>query len=473
MKNSAFVFVLLFNSTLVFGQNFGLDSLSTWKREGLPEIDKEIFNDIWGWHDGNGREYAIMGSLDSVYFIEVTDPKKPVLRDVKAGKSRYAIHRDFKTYKNYCYAVADEGQASLQIFDLSYLPDSVSKVYDDNEHCEKVHNIFIEQNKLYLGTCRPVTGGVVPMRVLLLENPEKPTLLCDVYGPKIGGNSLFKEVHDLYVKNDTVYCSTGNDGLFTVAYQKDSTLKKNTDSSWYEYTHNYDLVQWGAIVSYPSQGYNHSSWMTQDSRYMVMADETHGAKLKMLEFTWTDVPEVLSTFGSRSNEGSIPHNVFIHKKKVYVSYYHQGVLVYDIENPSYPQNIAHWDTYPDNIEFSGMYGCWGIYPFLPSGNIIASDQIYGLFVLNLKTSVSEHALQSNIEVFPNPTDGEGFNVSVFSGEDSIQKINIFNINGKLVYSVNNCQSELYIHKNDLGGSGVYVLKAWSKGQFATKKIIFK
>ena len=42
------------------------------------------------------------------------------------------IHRDYHDYQGYLYAVSDEGAASLQIIDISTLPDSASVVYDSS-----------------------------------------------------------------------------------------------------------------------------------------------------------------------------------------------------------------------------------------------------------------------------------------------------------------------------------------------------
>ena len=48
-------------------------------------------------------------------------------------------------------AVCDEGPSSLQIMDLSFLPDSVSVIYDDDSLITRSHNIFIDTaySKLY------------------------------------------------------------------------------------------------------------------------------------------------------------------------------------------------------------------------------------------------------------------------------------------------------------------------------------
>ena len=43
--------------------------------------------------------------------------------------------------------------------------------------------------------------------------------------------------------------------------------------------------------------------------------------------------------------------------------------------------VGNYDTYPILGDYSGFSGCWGAYPFLPSGLILASDIGNGLFVL--------------------------------------------------------------------------------------------
>jgi hypothetical protein len=156
-----------------------------------------------------------------------------------------------------------------------------------------------------------------------------------------------------------------------------------------------------------------------------------------------------------------------------VSYYHQGVLVYDIKDPENPKEIAHWDTYPDDTDFSGMYGCWGVYPFLPSGNIIASDQIYGLFVFDLATSVDEKSALKQLQVFPNPVKSGSFNIQLFSGDDETTIIEIFNTAGQMVFAIETEQNHLNINRNLLGASGVYVVKVRSGEQIGQTKLILE
>jgi hypothetical protein len=65
---------------------------------------------------------------------------------------------------------------------------------------------------------------------------------------------------------------------------------------------------------------------------------------------------------------------------IVTSYYTDGVIIHDADRPGNIIEVGNFDTAPD-YEGQGFNGCWGAYPFLPSGNILASDMQEGLYVL--------------------------------------------------------------------------------------------
>ncbi len=361
-----------------------LPLLYNWDDNNIPPAFYGAYNDCWGYVDSAGREYAIIGSSQGTYFFDVTTPTSPVMVDFEASKdTTLTIHRDFKTYKHYAYGVADEGDNSLQIFDLQYLPDSVVKVYDNNQFCRRCHNLFIADDKLFLAS-NTVGFSFHAMDVLSLANPVSPTFLSTLSNPQ------FSHVHDVYVRNDTAYCSNGNAGLFI-----------------YSYVNPTNPVLLGSLTAYPQQGYNHSSWATPDGKTLVFADETHGSALKVLDVSNYSNLNILSFFQSNllnipnpgSSNGSIPHNPFVRDNLCYVSYYHDGVQVYKISDPGNPVNVAYYDTYTQHTDYSSYQGCWGVYPFLPSGTIIASDMKNGLFLLDGSVLLGTHAAAPSSDGF--------------------------------------------------------------------------
>ncbi len=93
---------------------------------------------------------------------------------------------------------------------------------------------------------------------------------------------------------------------------------------------------------------------------------------------------IIETDRVQSNPGSdvIPHNAHVLNDFIITSYYTDGVVVHDASNPNNIIEVAHYDTSP-NYSGSGYHGSWGAYPFLPSGNILASDIEEGLKILSI------------------------------------------------------------------------------------------
>jgi choice-of-anchor B domain-containing protein len=416
IKTRFFLFIILANiPSLVFSADtsFVLRLIGHWNNESIPTLGTQRFNDIWGWTAPDNREYVIMGSIDSVYFFDVTDPGNPVLADVHAGRSQDAVNRSVRTYKNYCYAVADQGFGSLQIFDLSFLPDSVHKVYDSDSITIRTHTIFIENDRLYLNS-NSTHSGYYAMSVASLADPENPQLLSHLIPPSVNGQQMFHRVHDNFVRNDTAYLSAENFGIFIYDYR--NPLAPSLISS---------------ITFYPHQGYNHSNWLTDDSRYIIFADENHGLKLKTYDISNIKSPKFVNTFGVNSSAGSIAHNPYVKGNLLFVAYYHEGVQVFDITDPEIPQLIASYDTHPQNIGYSGYEGCWGAYPYFPSGTIAAADMTNGLFLLRLDTIITLPPTEDLLFVYPNPFKTT-FTVEFISTTEKPVFFRIYDVTGRFV-----------------------------------------
>jgi choice-of-anchor B domain-containing protein len=362
---------------IVNGQSsFNMTLLSNLDFPDLPTRFGSEYNDCWGFKHSNGTEVAIIGGIEDIFFVDVTDPENPDVIythhviNIPAGTDNQSLWRDFKTYGNYAYASADEGISGLLIFDLSQVPASVTMVKQTTEFWNKTHNIFIdeENGKLYASGSSSVSNGLVILD--LTTNPADPETVWYVPLTGVGGGY----VHETYVRDNIAYCSHGS--LSKLQMYDFSDLP------------NFSVV--GTVENYPEAGYNHSSWVNEAGNMLVMADETHGSDLKLvdisdpLNISSDDIHTFYSELEGPSAPGaSIVHNPFILGDLVYLAYYHDGVQVFDISNPEDITNIAYYDTYPDNTDYNGYEGCWGVYPYLPSGIIIASDQNYGLYLLEI------------------------------------------------------------------------------------------
>lgn len=377
-------------------QNIGLVShLSPQGNVGVG-TDGRKYSGCWGWHQANkNREYAIVGSSTGTWFVDITNPSNPVVRDSVSGKYG-CTWREIKTYQNYCYVASDDGAPNnFQIIDMSYLPDSVHVVHKGTSYFERGHTIWIDGNKLYVGSETKPGGSFKSMTVYSLANPANPQFLraLNTDAPSIG------HVHDMFVKNDTVYASCGNQGLRVFRYDAGAN----------------QFISLGTLTSYPGAGYNHSTYITQNSKYLVMCDEVPSAlPIKVLDVQ--NLSNIVTTATMIPFSGTTPHNPYvIGNRWAFVSSYQDGLYLYDISTPSAPTVAGFFDTYPQGGANVGNYGGqdyrgnWGAYPYFPSGAILAVDMQNGIFILQANgllgsvvgLSENKSALKP-VNVFPNP-----------------------------------------------------------------------
>lgn len=462
MKHGLLIMALFLSAVAWSQERNDLVLEGRWNNPNLRGLgrDGQVFNDCWGWTSPEGREFAIMGSIDSIYFIDISEPQNPKLCDVQAGGDTSCIHRDFKTYQHYCYAVADQNNSSLQVFDLQYLPDSVSKVYDSNEQTRRAHNIFMQNGLLYVASNTHAKWPFIPMSVLSLENPEEPKAIQHFQSPIVDDEPLFSHVHDVFVKDGIAYCSMGNDGLFI-----------------YDNTNTRNPVLRGIIDNYPNQGYNHSSWVNEEGNLLVFADENHGKLLKLYALD-NGSPSYITTFGVKAEYGSVAHNPYLLGERCFVSYYHEGLQVFDVSNPQKVERVGYYDTYPDNPDtvYKGYEGCWGTYPFFPSGHIIASDMRHGLFVFSLQNweSPRKPEARANIDSIAITQRAQSIELQFTGLYKGNVAINIYDMNGRQVYFHReefSTPTRSTVLQPDIPRTGLYVISLKTDVGILTKKVV--
>lgn len=402
------------------------------------------YNECWGVKI-NDKEIAIIGSTEGTHFFDITNPTNSTEVAFVAGAYTGAgvIHRDYHDYQGYLYAVCDEGNAStLQIIDISGLPNSVNTVYDSNILFNKSHNIFIDTATAKLYACASNNA----MDIYDIQSPTNPIL---IYSYNAVGH-----VHDAFVRNDTAYLNCGNDGLRILDFSMVDSIGDQP-------------TELGALTSYPDAGYNHSGWLNDKGTVYIMQDENHGYDVKILDVSDLNNISVLSTFNSGVDQNSMAHNGIIKGDFAYIPYYHDGLRVFDISDPSNPIQTWKYDTYNPN-DHASYKGAWGVYPYLPSGNIIVSDMQTGLYIIALINSTPTIIkLNSQNNIYPNPV------LDKFTINSDADKILIYNNSGVKVkeeklYSNNNT-----IYRNKLA-NGLYFYSLNKNGKNITQgKVIFK
>ncbi|MFT5168981.1 MAG: choice-of-anchor B domain-containing protein [Saprospiraceae bacterium] len=320
------------------------------------------YNDCWGYVDpDDGREYAIVGTRTHIYFYDITDPINTVALDTFFSGSVPGLTmaattwRDFKTFGDKAYAAAGSGTEGLLVFDLSDLPNSVIFEEQTTSFFNYSHSIFIDTLNGFLYTAG---ANVQSSGTRILDLNTDPITI------EGNANLTGGYIHDIHVRNDTAYCFSGNDGM----YVYDFSLDKNSPTYL------------GSLDGYVGEGYNHSGWLTDSGDHIVFCDETTGTKVKVCDVTDFNNMAITDQFNaSLPVSSTLAHNPFIKGDYAYVSYYDDGVYVYDISDPNDVTTFAYYDTNPGN----GGGGCWGVYPYFPSGSIIATDMSFGFYVMEL------------------------------------------------------------------------------------------
>ncbi|MDG2369836.1 MAG: choice-of-anchor B family protein [Flavobacteriales bacterium] len=431
MKYVTFFFV--FSLSFYYPQSENVSYLDSWTTTGLPVTSdgESVFNEVWGFVQG-GLEYAVIGSTAGTHVFLVNQNDELDSIGFVQGKhvSTDAVHRDYHDHNGYLYAVCDEGSSSLQIIDLQFLPDSLSLVYDNDSLMVRVHNIFIDSSKSKLYACgvTKLNGGF-PMSVYDISSPTEPNFLSNY--------EFVNYVHDAYVRNDSAYLNCGSEGLVVADFSIPSMP-----------------IPLGSLEFYPDKGYNHSGWLSEDAKTYVLCDETKSMRVKVLDVSDLSDIKVASLFTTGFYDETLPHNVILKNGIAYISYYNDGLQIFDVRDVNLPKRVGYYDSYQgSNL---GLYrGVWGVYSNLPSGRLLISDRKNGLFLLGFNPPPQINSDESFL-IFPNPASNYiYFNHTHLGDPDYI--IEVFNSLGQLVDSFNGYQDFMFIDVSNYS-IGNYILK---------------
>ncbi|MDP4699620.1 MAG: choice-of-anchor B family protein [Saprospiraceae bacterium] len=352
-----FVPIFLYSQDVVkYQNNYGSTDINLKRLSQTDEYSQ--YNDIWGFVGKDGIEYAILGTTTGTVIYSLKDPKNPKRDTFIPGNT--SIWRDMKSFKNHVYVTADQGNQGVLIINMAEAPNKITFKYSrlpaptsvNPGNVGNCHNLWIdEKGFMYLSGCSPQSGGVLIYD--LNANPDEPTFVG-------AADPVYS--HDNYVRNDTLYSAEIYAGNFSVYHIKD---KKN-------------IVK---LASQPTTTrFTHNVWLSDDHKYLFTTDEKPQGKVDAYSVGNPSDIKLLHSFRPPVllNQNSLPHNThYIKNAKgsfIVTSWYDEGVSVADVSDPSNMVEVGIGRT------TKGGNGCWGAYPYLPSGLILASDMDNGLFV---------------------------------------------------------------------------------------------
>jgi len=352
-------------------------------------------NDVWGWTDPeSNREYALVGMTDATSFVDVTDAGNPVYLgklDRTAGAPG-STWRDIKVYENHAFIVSEAGAHGMQVFDLKQLRDVKAGEpveFEETAHYDGIvsaHNIVINEESGFAFSVGSNGGGETcggGLHMIDVRTPAEPTFAGCFSDPNTG-NAGTGYSHDaqcvIYHGPDLDYqgreiCIGANETAISVA---DVTDKQNPIAI--------------TSATYPTVGYAHQGWFTEDQRYFFLDDEGDETNPE-LELTATrtliwdmqDLDDPILVKEHLGETFTIDHNLYINGDLMYQSNYVSGLRILDVSDPENPVEVGFFDTVPDN-ESVVFDGSWSNYPFFESGTIIVTSGSQGLFMLQKRDS---------------------------------------------------------------------------------------
>ena len=210
------------------------------------------------------------------------------------------------------------------------------------------HNIYIDENGVaYIFGASSNSGGNPTDGVIFLDVDTDP--LNPIY---LGEWNDFY-VHDGMVRGDTMYVGCVYEGDLYVVDVSNKSNPQNLGN-----------------IGTPND-FTHNAWVSDNGDYVFTTDEKSDAYIGSYDISDLNNIQEVDRIQSNAGSNSIPHNVHVDGNFLITSYYRDGTVVHDITHPNNLIQVASFDSSP--LSGDGFDGCWGTYPYLPSGNIISSD----------------------------------------------------------------------------------------------------
>ncbi|NPD29901.1 LVIVD repeat-containing protein [Corallococcus exiguus] len=318
-------------------------------------------------HVAQGQPVDVYVTLDHAYVVslpyqgrdggltvfDVRDPKNPILT-ASISLPGDNFWNGVWAWGNALY-VASSSRGVL-VYDLSHpaLPVFVRSLPTG---AFGAHTVLVDGGRLYAMV--PNTGTYV----YDVSQPLAPVLRALITIP---GDFDSGGPHDAFVYENRLYISNafGGYGVMDV-----------TDL---------DDVRYLGLYPRPDFGFaHHSAVGTFANRTLAFeGGEFHSSHLRVLDVT--DPARIVKLGEFRLRPVTSIHNLILRGTRLYVAWYHEGLRVLDVSNPTRPTQVAHYNTFRESDPsrgdslFEGVYGVR-----VPGdGHVYVVDSSRGLLVFN-------------------------------------------------------------------------------------------
>jgi choice-of-anchor B domain-containing protein len=217
-----------------------------------------------------------------------------------------------------------------------------------------------------------------------MKNPLNPTF-AGCFADVGTGRSKGGYTHDIqcvmYKGPDKRYtnheiCMASNETTVSI---QDVTDKKN--------------VKVLSHADYPTPGYTHQGWFTDDQHYWYLDDEldeagsigksAEGTRTMIFDVADLEQPVMVKEFIGTTH--AIDHNLYVKGDRIYQSNYKAGLRILDITDPKNPKEVGFLDTTPGAPNDASFAGSWNNYPFFKNGAIGIVSMGEGFFMVKDNT----------------------------------------------------------------------------------------
>ncbi len=332
-------------------------------------------NDVWGYVSPSGREYGILGLISGTGFVDLSDPTAPlVIANIADAPSTWS---DMATFGTFAYNVNESG-GGIQIIDLSNIDNGVVTLAGVVQgSVTSAHNIAVNADSGFAYACDTnLTQGFIAYD---LSDPSNPVEV---------GSWTDTSAHDVYATSyaDCPYAGRGGpcEIVFVFGGGAGVRIVDVTDKS--------AMTTIGSHT-YPTLRFCHQGWPSADKRILFFGDELDELNLGITARTYAinieDLANPFAVTDFTTGLNTIDHNLMVRGDFVLEANYTSGLSIFDASNVSatnVPTFVGFFDTWPpDNGR--NFSGAWGIYTGLPSGIVLISDEVNGLFVLDVLPTV--------------------------------------------------------------------------------------
>lgn len=389
------------------------------------------YNDIWGYTDESGNEFALIGTWDGTHIINITNSPATEVAFVPGS---FSTHRDIKTFGHYMYTGTEANlpdpiyfedgsyyiePQGVQVVDLS---DPVNPVIvNEWDGVVQSHNIMeadgylyvIGSNQYYSNDGMEESWGLDDLIILDLSDPANPE--------KVGGWSD-EYFHDVCISGDILYGC----GIYSgTMWAMDISDKTNPQV----------ISSWEGVPS------SHACWVSDDGNTVFTGSETTGGIILSWDVSNLEDVTLLGEWMPPGGEEYSAHNLFVKNGYLYISYYVFGLQIIDVTNPSDMILSGLYDTYRESG--GGIFsGAWGAFPYFDSGKIVVSDRQTGLYVVDFleeNLSMEPITFPNSIDLnynYPNPFNGSTL-IEYNLENPEIVQLYVYDLNGRFVRTLVN------------------------------------